>query len=120
MPFSLLADAVVLLHFTFVLFVILGGLLILRRAWVAWFHVPAVVWAVLIELRGWICPLTPLEKTLRVRAGEAAYGAGFIEHYILPVLYPAGLTRTSQVAMGVVLLVGNTIIYGWLLRRTPR
>jgi hypothetical protein len=77
MPFSLLADAVVLVHLAFVLFVILGGLLVIRHPRVAWLHAPAVMWAVLLELCGWICPLTPLEKALRLRAGEAAYGAGF-------------------------------------------
>jgi hypothetical protein len=120
MSFDLLADTVVLLHLTFVVFVIVGGLLVLRCRAVAWLHVPAVIWAVLLQVFGWVCPLTPLEKALRLRAGEAAYGRGFVEHYIIPVLYPAAVTRTSQVVMGMALLLVNAAVYGWLVsRRSP-
>jgi len=111
------ADGVVLLHFAFVLFVVAGGLLVVRWRWLAWLHLPAAAWGVLVELAGWTCPLTPLENRLRAAAGERAYDAGFVEHYILPLLYPAGLTRDTQLALGVVALVLNLAIYAWMLRR---
>ena len=91
--FQIGADAVVVLHVCFVLFVLLGGLLALRWPRLTWVHVPAALWGVVIELGGWICPLTPLENALRQRGGSAGYHGDFVEHYILPVLYPAGLTR---------------------------
>jgi hypothetical protein len=111
------ADAVVLLHFAFVLFVGAGGLLVLRWRWLGWLHVPAAAWGVLVELAGWTCPLTPLENRLRAAAGEAAYDAGFVEHYILPLLYPADFTRYTQLALGSVALVLNLAIYAWILRQ---
>jgi hypothetical protein len=111
-----LADAVVGLHFAFVLFVPLGGLLALKWTRLAWIHVPAAVWGVMIEFLGWTCPLTPLENTLRAKAGEYAYSGGFIDHYVLPVLYPAGLTRGSQIALGVGALVVNLLVYWRVLR----
>jgi uncharacterized protein DUF2784 len=115
-PTSLLADLVVVVHFAFVLFVVMGGFLVLRGRWLAYLHLPAVVWGTWIEFTGRICPLTPLENALRVRAGEAGYSGGFIEHYILPVLYPSALTRTVQVVLGCVVIAINLIIYGYLLR----
>ena len=101
----------------FVLFVVLGGLLVLRWPWAAVLHVPAAVWGVLIELTGWVCPLTPLEQSLRLRAGEQGYSGSFIEHYVLPLLYPSALTRTIQVGLGAVVIAVNLGIYGYLLRR---
>ncbi len=83
----------------------------------AWVHVPAAVWAAFIEFAGWICPLTPLEKWLRVRGGGAGYRGGFVDHYILPILYPEGLTRATQITLGALVLLLNVAIYGWLLRR---
>lgn len=83
----------------------------------AWLHIPAAVWGVIIEYSGWICPLTPLENSLRVRGGEAGYSGGFIQHYIQPLLYPNGLTRTTQLALGTVLLLLNIIAYGLALSR---
>ncbi len=112
-----LADLVVIVHFGFVLFAVLGALLVLKWRWVAWVHIPAAVWAALIEFAGWICPLTPLENWLRVRSGAAGYRGGFVEHYILPILYPEGLTRGVQVVLGVLVLLINLAIYGWLLYR---
>ena len=94
-----MADLVVVVHFLFVLFVVLGGLLVLRWPRVAYFHVPAAVWGAAIELGGWICPLTPLENSLRQQAGGTGYSGGFIEHYILPVLYPSALTRDIQLPL---------------------
>ena len=117
MGYRILADVVVGIHALFVAFVMLGGLLALRRPWVAALHLPAAVWGALIELRGWICPLTPLEKSLRATAGEAGYQGGFIEHYLLPVLYPAGLTRNVQLVLGATVIVVNVAIYAGVLRR---
>lgn len=117
MPYRALADLVVGLHFLFVLFVVLGGLLLLRWPRVVWLHLPAAVWGTLIELQGWLCPLTPLEKWLRARAGEAGYPGGFIEHYILPVLYPAGLTRGVQLILGALVVGVNLAVYWFVFRR---
>ena len=111
MSHGALADLVVALHFAFVLFVGLGGLLVLRWRRVAWLHVPAAVWGVWIEFSGRICPLTPLENRYRRLGGEAGYSGGFIEHYILPVLYPHGLTRTMQVVLGVAVAAFNVWLY---------
>jgi hypothetical protein len=119
-PFRALAEAVVVLHFAFVLFVVLGGLLVLRWPRLAWVHLPAAVWGGLIELTGLICPLTPLEKALREAGGLASYEGGFIAHYILPVLYPAGLTRGIQVALGVAVTLLNVVVYAAVLRRRRR
>jgi hypothetical protein len=118
MPFRILADLVVGLHFLFVLFVILGGLLALRWRWIPWLHLPAALWGALIEFGGWICPLTPLEKTLRARAGDAGYVGGFIDHYLIPVLYPGALTRNFQFVLGAAVIVINLLVYGWLKRRS--
>ena len=120
MPYRVLADLVVGVHALFVAFVIVGGLLALRWRWVAVLHVPAAVWGALIEFQGWVCPLTPLEKSLRAAAGQAGYPGGFIEHYLLPVLYPAGLTRGVQLVFGTVVVVVNVAVYAVLLRRARR
>jgi hypothetical protein len=115
-----LADLILALHLVFVLFVVLGGLLVVRLPRAAWLHVPAAIWGILIEYTGWICPLTPLENSLRTRGGEAGYSGGFIEHYIQPVLYPAGLTRSTQMVLGSVVLVLNLAAYGIALSRRRR
>jgi len=115
-----LADLILALHLVFVLFVVLGGLLVLRWPRIAWLHIPAAIWGVLIEFTGWICPLTPLENSLRTRGGEAGYSGGFIEHYIQPLLYPAGLTRSTQVVLGSVVLILNLTAYGIALTRIRR
>jgi hypothetical protein len=120
MPYRILADLVVGVHAVFVAFVVVGGLLALRWPWVPVVHLPAAVWGALIEFRGWICPLTPLENSLRAAAGEAGYRGGFIEYYLLPVLYPAGLTRGVQLALGSVVMVVNLAVYGFLLARRRR
>ena len=117
MLYKLAADAVVLIHFGFVLFVVAGGLLVFRWRWVALLHLPAVVWAVLLEFRGWLCPLTPLELSLRAAGGQAGYSGGFVAHYILPVLYPAELDRILQMALGSFVIAVNVAVYGWLLWR---
>lgn len=120
MNYRALADLVLVVHLAFVLFVVLGGLLVLKWTRVAWLHVPAAIWGVLVEYSGWICPLTPLESSLRVRGGEAGYSGGFIEHYIQPVLYPAGLTRSTQVVLGSLALILNLAAYGIVVSRTRR
>jgi Protein of Unknown function (DUF2784) len=117
MAYRILADLVVGVHALFVAFVILGGLLALRWPWAAAAHLPAAVWGALIEFRGWICPLTPLEKSLRAAAGEAGYRGGFIEHYLLPALYPAGLTRGVQLVLGSMVIAVNLAIYGFVVWR---
>ena len=115
-----LADAVVLLHLTFVLFVVLGGLLVLRWRRVAWVHVPAALWGVVVEWTGWECPLTPLGNWLRAAGGEPGYAGGFVEHYLMPVLYPATLTRTDQLGLGAAVLAANVLVYGLAIRRRSR
>ena len=115
MFYRLAADAVVLLHLGFVLFVVAGALLVFRWHRVALLHVPAVVWGVLLEFRGWLCPLTPLEQALRAAGGEAGYSGGFVEQYILPVLYPAELDSSTQLVLGSFVIVINMLLYGWLL-----
>lgn len=117
MPARLLADLVLLVHLLFVLFVVLGGLLVLRRPRLAWLHLPAAAWGALIEFTGGVCPLTPLENRLRRLAGQAGYEGGFVEHYVTAALYPDGLTREVQVALGVGVLLLNAAVYGLLLGR---
>lgn len=115
--YSAAADAILILHFAFVLFVALGGLLVLRWPWVAWMHVPAAIWGIGIEFGGWICPLTPLENALRERAGGQAYQGDFVARYLMPMIYPEGLTREAQVILGTIALVGNVLIYSIAWRR---
>lgn len=110
----------VLLHLAFIIFVPLGGLLVLRWRWWAWIHVPVFLWGALISFGGWICPLTPLENWLRVRGGELGYQGGFIEHYILPVIYPRNLTRGLQIAIGIAVLLLNLVFYAIVVRRMMR
>jgi hypothetical protein len=109
------ADFVVVLHAVFVLFASLGGVIVLKWPRAAWLHVPCFLWAAWIELAGWLCPLTPLENLLRAKAGAITYQTGFIAHYLMPVLYPEGLTRTIQVCLGLVVLIGNVILYAILI-----
>lgn len=120
MIYRLAADLVAFVHFGFVLFAVLGAILVLRWRWVAWIHIPAAIWGAMIEFGGWICPLTPWENRLRDLAGQAGYAGGFVEHYLLPVLYPAGLTRSAQVVLGLSVVVINLAIYGWLIARARR
>ena len=121
MPYGVLADFLVLVHVAFVLFVALGALLVWRWPRVAWVHVPAAVWGIAIEWSGAICPLTPLENCLRDRAGRAGYQGDFVQHYLIPVLYPVGLNREVQIVLGALALLINVGLYSWLLvRRRPR
>jgi len=116
----LLADVTVLVHAAFLIFVVLGGFVVLLRRRLAWLHVPAVLWGAAIEFTGWICPLTPLENRFRARAGAGSYEGGFIEHYVLPVVYPEGLTRELQIGLGLGVLVLNLALYGWMVARRKR
>ncbi len=118
--YSVLADAVLVLHFLFVLFVVLGGFLALRWRWIVWAHIPAALWGVAIEFGGWICPLTPLENRLRALAGEPTYRGDFIARYLMPVIYPEGLTRETQVTLGFAALILNLLVYAIVLRRWRR
>jgi hypothetical protein len=112
------ADVVLLIHFAFVLFVVLGGLLALRWPRVAYVHIPVALYGATIEFLGFVCPLTPLEIWLRRRGGEAGYRGGFVEHYIVSALYPTGLTREIQLGLGVAVLLVNAIVYLiWWRRR---
>jgi len=113
MLYGVLADLVVILHLAFVVFVLFGGLLALRWRRVRWLHLPAVAWGAAVEFGGWICPLTPLEIWLRMQGGESGYSSDFIEHYILPLLYPADLTREVQIVLGAMVVAINLAIYGW-------
>lgn len=117
MSYRLLADAVVVAHLLFILFVVFGGLLVLRWPRLALAHLPAACWGALIEIGGWICPLTPLENGLREAAGEAGYPGSFIGRYLLPVIYPAGLTRELQFVLAGVVVAVNLAVYAVLLRR---
>jgi len=117
----LAADAVLLAHLAFVAFAVLGGLLVARRPRIAWLHLPAAAWAAWIEFSGAICPLTPLENDLRRLAGASGYGGGFVEHYLIPIVYPAGLTPQAQRWLGAIVVAINLAIYARVVtRRTVR
>jgi hypothetical protein len=120
MSTHLLADLVLLLHLAFICFVVLGGLLALRWRRIIYFHLPAALWGAWIEFTGGVCPLTPLEQELRRRAGEAGFRGGFVEHYVLPVVYPDWLSRPTQIALGLFVVAVNLAVYGWLARRALR
>jgi hypothetical protein len=118
-----LADALVVFHLAFVVFALLGGLAVLRWPRLAWLHLPAAAWAAWIEFSSNVCPLTPLENRLRAAAGQAGYSGDFVDHYVMPVLYPAGLTRDLQLVLGAVVVVVNVVAYALVLlqrrRRAP-
>jgi hypothetical protein len=118
MWYSWLADLILCMHAGFVLFVIFGGLLVLKWRWIAWLHLPAAVWGAVVEFSGWVCPLTPLENWLREQAGETGYRSDFVAYYLMPVLYPDDLTRDVQLMFGTAVLVINVSVYGWLWRRS--
>jgi hypothetical protein len=118
MLYKLSADFVVLFHFAFILFVLFGGFLVLKRRRIAWVHVPCFAWGALVELFGWWCPITPLENWLRVESGRAGYQTGFIEHYIMPIVYPVDLTRELQMVLGGAVVLLNGAIYGAILARS--
>ena len=118
--YGLAADAVVVLHLGFVLFVVGGGFLAWRWRSLAWVHVPSALWGAAIEFGGWVCPLTPLENLLRQHAGDASYAGSFVDHYLVPVLYPADLTLAVQFALGTLVLLINGFAYAVYFRRRRR
>ncbi|MGD8347310.1 MAG: DUF2784 domain-containing protein [Lysobacterales bacterium] len=120
MLYKLAADSVFLIHLAFVGFVVLGGIAVWKFPRLAWLHLPAVAWGAAIEFMGWICPLTPWEQSLRRLAGENGYSGGFVEHYLVPLLYPEQLTRADQVLLGVLVLALNVTAYALILRRHRR
>jgi len=111
------ADALVVVHFLFIVFVAAGGLLVLWKRHIAWLHLPAAAWGAALEFGGWGCPLTPLEQRLRAAAGGETYQGGFIEHYLMPVVYPGDLTRELQFALGLAVVLVNAVIYWRVLAR---
>lgn len=115
MPYLLLSELVVVIHFAFVIFVIAGGLLLFLRWWLVFAHLPAIVWGALVEFTHWICPLTYLEDALREHAGLAAYRGDFVTHYLMPILYPAHLTANIQIVLGSLVIVINVVVYAALL-----
>ena len=117
MWFRFLADLTVIVHLAFVLFVVFGGLLVLRWRRVAWLHLPAAAWGAWIEFAGWVCPLTPLENWLRERGGRPAYTSSFVERYLIPTLYPDSLSREVQWVLGGLVLLVNGLVYLIVLRR---
>ncbi len=114
---AVIADLIMILHFLFIIFVVIGGLAVVRWSWIALLHLPAAVWGVLIELLNWTCPLTPLEAGYRQVAGQAGYSGGFIEHYLMALIYPSGLTRTVQITLAAVVLGVNAYVYTIVIRR---
>ena len=121
MVYQITADLVVVIHLGFVLFAVLGAVLIFWWRWILWLHLPAVLWAIWIEFSGGICPLTPLENWLRIKAGQGAYASDFIQAYLLPILYPAGLTRNIQNLLAIAVIVINVSIYGLIIyKRSQR
>jgi len=118
MTYRILADLVLVVHGLFVAFVVFGGLLTLWKPRIAFWHLPALAWGAMVIGMGWICPLTPLEVSLRERAGQEGYAGGFIEHYVLGIIYPEGITRTTQMLLAALLIVGNLVVYTvWARRR---
>lgn len=120
MIYNLLADLVLFVHLTFVLFVLFGGLLTLRWPRTGWLHLPAAAWGATVEFTGWICPLTPLEHWLRVQGGQVGNEQDFMARYLLPILYPGDLTRDLQLLLGTVVIVLNAAVYWWLWRTQAR
>lgn len=118
--YQVLADLVLIVHLTFVIFVLCGGLLVLRWRRIAWLHLPAAIWGAAVEFGGWICPLTPLENWLRAQAGEIGYSSDFVAYYLLPVLYPTSLTYDIQLILGTAVLLINISMYGWLWHQWRR
>lgn len=115
--YTVLADLLVLLHFTFIVFVVAGGLLVYKWPVLAWFHLPAAAWGAVVEFQGWICPLTPLEIRLRDIAGERSYSGDFIDNYVLALMYPGGLTAEIQILLGCLVILLNMLIYTLIWQR---
>ena len=112
-------DIIVTLHLGFVVFVLFGGILLLKWPKFVWLHIPAVLWGILVELNGWLCPLTPLENYLREIAGLGLYEGDFVMHYLMPILYPVDLTRTTQIVFGLIVIGVNLTLYIYVFRIRP-
>ena len=117
MLYRFLADAVLVFHLAFVAFAVAGGLLAFRWRWMPLLHLPALAWAAFVEFSGSICPLTPLENALRAAGGAQGYAGGFVEHYLLPLIYPAALTRETQFVLGALVVAVNVVLYALAWRR---
>ena len=117
MPYKFLADLILLIHFAFILFVVLGGFIALKWKKLIYFHIPTALWGAVIEITGWLCPLTPLEIELRVRAGSGFYTGGFIDHYLTPIVYPHGLTREIQYYLAAGVIIINAFAYYLVSRK---
>ena len=117
--YGILADAVLALHLAFILFVVLGGLAVRWRRWAALVHMPCAVYGAAIEHWAWVCPLTPLENRFRALAGGTGYAGGFVEHYLVPVVYPVPLPPAAGNALAAAVVVANGLTYAWALRRHP-
>lgn len=120
MLYQIAADLILFIHFSFIVFVIAGGVLVFKWHWLIWLHIPAVIWGALIVIVGWICPLTPIENMLLKAAGGETYSVSFIERYLVPVIYPSGLNREMFITMGVVIIVVNLIVYTILFVKHKR
>jgi hypothetical protein len=120
LAYLILADLIVLIHFGFIVFVIFGALLALRWRWIPWLHLPAALWGALVEFAGWICPLTPLENALRRAVGDATYAGDFVERYVVPLVYPAALTRELQIGLGLLVCLVNALVYVAVWHRLRR
>lgn len=117
---SILANCVLVLHFAFISFVVVGGFLALKWRRLVWLHLPCAAWGALIEFTGWICPLTPIEISLRRAGGAAGYRGGFVDHYLLSIIYPHGLTRGIQIIIGIAVIVINLVAYGLIITQSRR
>ena len=117
MVYRALADVVVVIHLVFILFVIAGGLLALRWRWAPFLHLPAAFWGVFIEVSGRVCPLTPLENALRRAAGSSGYSGGFIEQYLVPIVYPSALSHAAQLLLAGLVVLANALVYSVVWRR---
>ena len=120
MHYQILAEVVLVLHFAIAAFAVAGGLLVLRWRRLAWLHLPVLAWCSWVNLAHRVCPLTPLENRLRALAGQSGYEGGFLDHYLTPVLYPAGMSADVALAAGISLPLWNVAVYAWVLRRRRR
>ena len=111
MLYKIAADLVILFHFAFIVFVLVGGLLVFKWRWIIWLHIPAAIWGSMIIIIGWICPLTPIENWLRQAGAQEQYSSSFLEQYLIPVIYPLGLNHERFIAMGLVVIVINVFVY---------
>jgi len=116
MAYRVLANSVLLIHLGFILFVLLGGVLVYWKRKILFLHIPAAAWGAFVEFSGWICPLTPLENLFRNKAGQMGYSGDFLENYITQIIYLEGLTQEMQIVFGIIVLVFNSVIYGWLIK----